>query len=118
MATPCTPSGVLGLGDCPAALRLCVRPGAILVKDVALQDPITGDPVDWAADMTAWLEIRSGSFDEQYPAVVDGSLLRFSIPGTETLKWPKGASAAIWLQYIDLPGPIVWVEGHIERGCC
>lgn len=120
MSTPCVPNGVLGVGDCPATLRICVTPGAMIAKDIQLLDPQTREPVPWPAGMTAWLEVASGRFRETYPATVDGNLLRFLISGASTVHWPRYACVRLWLQYAEYPdnNPVVWLSGQVEGGCC
>ncbi|MBB3039810.1 DUF7264 domain-containing protein [Hoyosella altamirensis] len=115
-APPCT-CGTVHLGDCPALLRLCIRPGAVLSKAIQLRDKTTGAPEDWPAGTTVWITFTRGAWDYTADAVVDGSYLRFTLDAEETRQIPKGSLARIWIQYPDVDGPIVWAEGHIE-GCC
>jgi hypothetical protein len=117
MTTPCSP-GVQMIGQCPGLLRICVRPGALLSDAVQLTDHITGDPVDWPVGMSAWLQVKSGAFDETYPMVVDSSYLEIEVLGTETALWPRRACLTIWLQYADKPSPVVWLEGALDGGGC
>lgn len=84
---------------------------------IELHDAL-GNVVDWPAGMTAELRVKAGGFTAAYQGAVNGPYLRFMISGANTLLWPRHACAAIWLQFADQPGPVVWVEGPIDGGCC
>lgn len=116
-ASPCTP-GVLGIGDCPGVLRICVRPGSVLAKDIALYTNPGGTLIGWPDGMTANLIIKSGGFTGSYPITVDGPYLRILVSGANTVQWPKNAKASIQLLFDGYDSPVTWVEGDIDRGCC
>ncbi len=121
MTTPievaCASCGVVHLGECPGPLTLCLSPGYLLEGTVALFDR-DGISIDWPDGTAARLRFQWGAGDPvTYPIVVDGTYLRISMTGAQTLTIPRGATVYLDVNYDD-GDPLRWRPWRKGRiGC-
>lgn len=96
-------------------LNLELETGQGFVDALQLQDPKTGEPIEWPAGVRVWIRTKNKATArvQEWQAEVNGSWIRWNVPVESVHMVSRDAWGELWISYASAP-PVLWAEGPVS----